>query len=140
MAFLQNFIFSNLSRTILTKKQIPGLIITIVIIINIIILIKSKIIKKKNKKIKKSKIIHHHRINMAASVVPNAAKNAIPNGFSPKVLCTAYSIPSFATPKIKPNVTVIIAYSYPNLQSDLNVFCSTFDIPPITPPLLLVSV
>ena len=65
-------------------------------------------------------------------VVNNASKsnsNGLP-GYSPEQLITAYDIPDYVgTSDNKATVTIIIAYTYPNLQKDFDVYCQTFNLP-----------
>ena len=53
------------------------------------------------------------------------------NGFTPNQIKTAYNIPTVIPIKSKntPNITIIIAYHYPHLQRDFNIFCTEFCLP-----------
>jgi subtilase family serine protease len=56
--------------------------------------------------------------------------------YTPSQLNKAYGLSSLVTPSNKPGlgikVAVIIAYTYPNLQSDCNRFCTQFGLPQLT--------
>lgn len=51
-------------------------------------------------------------------------------GYTPHQIRTAYSVDPLLVSKTKPStVTVTIAYTYPNLQNDLDIFCQTYGLP-----------
>ena len=51
-------------------------------------------------------------------------------GYTPKQIRTAYSVdPSLASTKNPGVVTITIAYTYPNLQKDFDIFCQKYGLP-----------
>ena len=57
---------------------------------------------------------------------------AVPQGYGPSDLQSAYKINPNATATAKPTVAIVGAYGYPALESDLAVYRSTFGLPACT--------
>ena len=52
-------------------------------------------------------------------------------GYSPSQIQSAYNVnPRLSSLINKPIITIVIAYSYPDLQNDFNTFCKLFNLPP----------
>lgn len=69
--------------------------------------------------------------------VLSSASTAPPSGWSPIQFQTAYGLNLVQEVNNKPlgygvKVAIIVAYHYPNLQSDLNIFAKKFNLQPIT--------
>lgn len=66
--------------------------------------------------------------------MPHAATPSVL--YNPAQLTKAYQLSSIVTPSNKPGlgikVAIIIAFTYPNLQRDFNVFCTQFGLPQLT--------
>ena len=68
--------------------------------------------------------IHHFQNEMFPSAF---------TGYNPKQILDAYNVnPNLSSVLFKPIITIVIAYSYPNLQKDFNTFCKLFSLSPST--------
>lgn len=75
---------------------------------------------------------HHH-------YQPNDTSSTAFTGYTPLQIQEAYGVFNpVASCGVNPVITIVIAYSYPGLQSDFDIFCSTYNLPPTT--LNIVSV
>jgi subtilase family serine protease len=63
-------------------------------------------------------------------VVPNLAANALPNGFGPADLRSAYGLTTTGSAAM--TVAVVDAYDDPNAESDLATYRSTYSLPACT--------
>jgi len=100
-------------------------------------LLKENIIKEKKetKEQKQEEIQCNSRITEFHPLANNPKATI---SYTPQQIRTAYNVPN---PKINasisPVITIIIAYTYPKLQSDFNRFCQEFNLP--TKPLIISS-
>lgn len=69
---------------------------------------------------------------------PLATKPKATISYTPQQIRRAYNVPNpQINASISPIITIIVAYHYPNLQSDFNRFCQQFNLP--TKPLIISS-
>jgi subtilase family serine protease len=100
------------------------------------LLLKSKTSKQKPS-FPEIQLKHYHLINIdemqllpATSVTPSA-KSLFTGYYTPAQLKQIYNVPK-VLPKqsVRPvSITIVIAYTYPNLQNDFNLFCSSYGLP-----------
>lgn len=69
-------------------------------------------------------------IRQTDTVQPNLAANAVPNGFGPADLRSAYNLTTTGSAAI--TVAIIDAYDDPNAEADLATYRSTFGLPACT--------
>lgn len=86
-------------------------------------LISSFLIKNEEKDEEKCNLYHK-----LPSKEEGEANPAATNTYTPSQIKTAYSVPE-PSPNTNPVITIIIAYNYPNLQADFDLFCKTYNLP-----------
>jgi len=69
---------------------------------------------------------HRHTIN---EIIPDVNITNKSVYYTPSQIQTAYNIPKTSQSSNNPNVTIVIAYHYANLQSDFDKFCTQFNLP-----------
>jgi subtilase family serine protease len=86
----------------------------------------NKFLKKKVNK--KKEIIHKHVTIKSVDNLDVTEK--IFEGYTPSQIVSAYNIPTYIKKSNKTaTVTIIIAYTYPDLQKDFDTFCIKFNLP-----------
>lgn len=90
--------------------------------------------------LKNVELKHYHLINeinindmqlLPANHVKPSAKKLFTGYYTPRQLKQIYNVPIILPNKSarRVSVTIIIAYTYPNLQKDFNMFCNAYGLP-----------
>ena len=70
----------------------------------------------------------HSNAKSKVSAFDNASNSSLPP-LTPNQVLSAYSTSKYSPNGKGTSIAIIVAYNYPNIQSDLNDFCNTFNLP-----------
>ena len=76
------------------------------------------------------KLVVCFAIRQTDTVVPNLAANALPNGYGPAELRSAYNLTTTGKPAV--TVAIVDAFDNPDAESDLATYRSTYSLPACT--------